>query len=645
MQDFAEGEDRMTDRKEKLLRLLESQNSWITGKELSQILKVSDRTIRSDIDAMNHEYEYPLIESNIRKGYRLIVDNYQRNKKPENALIPQTPKERSTFILKKLLLTNQKLSIIDLLDEIYISEYALDNDLKNIKEFIDTFEGMKITKSRNHLYLEGPEHSIRELYKQMLLEETQKNFLNIDEIASIYKNFDLLKCKLELEKILKKYSYEVHDVSFPSLIVHVGISIDRIFNFRYVESMRNTEEIMTSIEYRIAKEFYERIAALYQTEIVESEIVMLAFLLMGKKGTNFSSESLKEFLPENVTCNMLAQEMLDNILKNFGINFTEDEGLIVGLTLHLQSLIERAAKNLVANNLYLQEIKRKYPLIFELGVSCANYLSRRLDLEVSEEEIGFIALHLGMAYERQNAKHKYKAIVIFPTTQAISNAPILRMQRIFSEYMDIIGIFNYYEETKILELKPDLLICSVPLKHSLDIPTVQISIFFSREDESYILSALNALEQKHLKAAYADCLNEMFRPEHFFTDMEFKTSEEVIKFMCDDLYKSGAVSDQFFDSVMARESMSSTSFIHQFAIPHALDSTVYQSNISVVILRKPIRWGPYDVKIVFLLAAANTESVAMQLFFEWMINLSNDVYKMTSLMECSNYNEFIKYFD
>ena len=46
--------------------------------------------------------------------------------------------------------------------------------------------------------------------------------------------------------------------------------------------MRNTDEIMTSIEYRIAKEFYERISALYQTEIVESEIVMLAFLLMGK---------------------------------------------------------------------------------------------------------------------------------------------------------------------------------------------------------------------------------------------------------------------------------------------------------------------------------------------------------------------------
>ena len=71
----------------------------------------------------------------------------------------------------------------------------------------------------------------------------------------------------------------------------------------------------------------------------------------------------------------------------------------------------------------------------------------------------------------------------------------------------------------------------------------------------------------------------MFRPEHFFTDMEFKTSEEAIRFMCDDLVRSNAVSEQFFDSVMARESMSSTSFIHQFAIPHALDSTVYQANI------------------------------------------------------------------
>ena len=69
----------MTDRQEKLLRLLESQNTWITGKELSQILKVSDRTIRSDIDAMNHEYDLPLIESNIRKGYRLIIENVHQS--------------------------------------------------------------------------------------------------------------------------------------------------------------------------------------------------------------------------------------------------------------------------------------------------------------------------------------------------------------------------------------------------------------------------------------------------------------------------------------------------------------------------------------------------------------------------------------
>lgn len=635
----------MTTRKENLLLLLDSHATWITGKELSQILKVSDRTIRSDIEAINHEFEFPLIESNIRKGYRLIKENYAQINQPIDKHIPQTPKERCAYIIKKLLLTNQEVCITNLLDEIYISEYSLDNDLKTIKEYIEPFEELKITKNKNYLLLEGPEHSIRLLYKKMLLEETQKNFLNINEIAAFYTNFDLLKCKHELEKILEKYHYEVHDVSFPSLIVHVGISIDRIINFRYVESLRNTEEVRESIEFRIASEFYQRVALLYQTEIVESEIVMLAFLLMGKRGTSFSSDSLSVCLPKGVTCSMLTKEILENIRKKYSIDFTDDESLIVGLTLHLQSLIERTSKKLVANNLYLQEIKRKYPLIFELGVTSANYLSQRLNMEISEEEIGFIALHLGMANERQNAKTPFKAVVIYPTTQAISDAPIIRLQRIFSEYMEIIGVFNYFEENKIIDLNPDLLICSVPLKHSLQIPTVQISLFLSREDESHILSALNNLEQKRLKKEYASCLTNMFSPEHFFTAMDFKTPEEVIRFMCDNLVECDAVSEDFYHSVMQREEMSSTSFSQQFAIPHALESNVMKSNISVMILRKPIRWGMYDVKIVFLLAVDKIESNTMKLFFEWMTTLTNDIYKLTSLMECSNYAEFLEHFN
>ena len=53
-------------RQEKIIAMMNDMNEWITGKELSKLLNVSDRTIRSDVDVINRTYENELIESNLR---------------------------------------------------------------------------------------------------------------------------------------------------------------------------------------------------------------------------------------------------------------------------------------------------------------------------------------------------------------------------------------------------------------------------------------------------------------------------------------------------------------------------------------------------------------------------------------------------
>lgn len=43
----------MNKRQEKIVLLLNDTKAWMTGKEISKLMQVSDRTIRSDIDAIN----------------------------------------------------------------------------------------------------------------------------------------------------------------------------------------------------------------------------------------------------------------------------------------------------------------------------------------------------------------------------------------------------------------------------------------------------------------------------------------------------------------------------------------------------------------------------------------------------------------
>ena len=65
-------------RQEQLLALLAERRDYMTSRQLAEILQVSDRTIRSDVEAINRRSSPPPIESNVRQGYRLNPRFYRR---------------------------------------------------------------------------------------------------------------------------------------------------------------------------------------------------------------------------------------------------------------------------------------------------------------------------------------------------------------------------------------------------------------------------------------------------------------------------------------------------------------------------------------------------------------------------------------
>ena len=53
-------------RQEQLLAILSERRDWMTSRQLAGLLQVSDRTIRSDVEAINKHTDPPPIESNVR---------------------------------------------------------------------------------------------------------------------------------------------------------------------------------------------------------------------------------------------------------------------------------------------------------------------------------------------------------------------------------------------------------------------------------------------------------------------------------------------------------------------------------------------------------------------------------------------------
>lgn len=108
----------MQARQKRILEILNEKKGWITGKELSTMLSVSDRTIRNDMEMLRKECS-GLIESSVRYGYRINQEISEKSSSgqgsaPQRESIPQTSEERCKYIIEKLLFSTRKLNIFDL---------------------------------------------------------------------------------------------------------------------------------------------------------------------------------------------------------------------------------------------------------------------------------------------------------------------------------------------------------------------------------------------------------------------------------------------------------------------------------------------------------------------------------------------------
>src|SRR5690625_4538753 len=135
--------------------LVDSDNS-IISQQLADQIAVSKRTIKGNIKEINEKYPQ-LISSSIH-GY--VIDKkkaIQILSEIKKMAIPQSPKERMDYILKKLLLTNTihkegYIDVYDLSDELIVSDATIYKDLVRINKRLEKYN-LKILTSRGNIEL------------------------------------------------------------------------------------------------------------------------------------------------------------------------------------------------------------------------------------------------------------------------------------------------------------------------------------------------------------------------------------------------------------------------------------------------------------------------------------------------------------
>lgn len=632
-------------RQEQLLSILSQREDWMTSRQLAGLLQVSDRTIRSDVEAINKRINPPPIESNVRQGYRLCQE--AKTALPiggggtdDASDIPQTPGARCVFIIQKLLFEVKELNLTMLQSQIYVSGYSIDNDLKRIRRMLEPYANLKLVRNKECISLKGDEASKRRFYRDLLVAEVQENFLNLNMLAHLYNSFDLIEVKDIFVDVLEEYDYSIHESMFPMLILHAGTSIERMSCSNYINMEENRQGLEDTIEYQISRCFFERISNRLHITVHDGEVGMFALVIMGRRASNYTSDFVN-FNGKWLNTKKLVAEALEQIAALFGLDFRDDADLIAGLKMHLHGLIERVKNQVHMEDVFLEEIKRKYPLVFEMGIYVVNLLEEKLETRISDMESCYIALHLGAASERMNAVRKYRAVMILPHNQSFSDMCVKKISDLFRERMEIVKVFCYFEEEAVSALDPDLILSTFPLEYGLDVENVSINLFVDSETEAAILQAISRLDKKGFRLEFTSHIGNLIRREHYHTEVAGESPEEIIRLLCKDLEREGIVEPEFTDIVLKREQMSPTSFVNAFAIPHAFGAFASNSTIAVAQLKSPVKWGAFEVRLVMLFAINEGDARMIKMFFDWVSNIVNSPNELAKLCCPCSYEEFI----
>lgn len=620
----------MNNRQQRIIDILYDYDEWVTGKELASMLSVSDRTIRSDIEHINKEYECTLIEANRRKGYHLDEMLTSVKGITTKSVIPQTSQERVSWIIKELLF-KQEINLIELQDRIYVSGYTIDNDLRNIRRILNEYPSLKVVRVKNHIRLEGNENEKRSVYKHLLESEIKGNFTNISALSHLWKDFNLIDVVEIFKNVCANNHYKFKNVSLPMLMMHAGIAIERIRNKNY---LYETQSDCTGIdlEYRVSKDFFEELSQKLGIPYVEEEVVKFAFLLEGRGShVDLKAESQQ-----------LVEEVLLDIKDCFDIDFRDDEELYNSLVIHMQSLLDRIKVDKPNTTAYLKEIKRQYPLVFEMAIHASDVISKTTGKPLVEDEISYLALHFGTAYERHINTQKYRVVMIIPHNQMLAKACMDKIETRFRERMEIIKVFPFFENNMISSLHPDLILTVVPLQHELSIKTVSISLFVNYEDESQIFQALNQLDREKYHDQFCHIVKKLIGQETFFIKKDIASKEDAINYLCDNLIQLGYATQEYKEDVFKREEMAGTAFVQGFAVPHAITVQSLRSTISVMVLKNPVKWGKYEVRLILLLSISEQDNQMLHTFFDWLSNVLIDYNQLMQFIEADNYQQFMK---
>ena len=638
----------LTSRIKTIFRELMAAETPVTGKYLANINQVSSRTIREDVKILDSllSGHGAYIDSIMGQGYKLgitedqLFRSYLKKISIDDAapetVIPRLPEDRIAYLIKRFLLSDGYIKLEDLADEMYVSKSTLQNDLTHVKKKLSVYDirlearpnyGLKVSADELKLrfcmaqYIFVRDEKLNELFKPSFISLSQKE---LDSISGIIMD------QIHENRII------ISDIAINNLVIHMAIAYKRIkegYNVKLYQA--ELDEILEQKEYKVAEKIVRKVEGQFNVNFPQEELAYIAMHLLGTKIIShmaIGEKAVKQVIDEDIS--KLVAAALEKIESKLNLGIHDDQELIIALSLHLKPAVNRYKYGMNIRNPMLEDIKKNYPLAFEAGIIAGLAVNESIGTVIDENEIGYLALHIGAAIERRKSKIKPKRCLIV-CASGLGTAQLIyyKLKSQFGEGLDVAGTTEYYKLGQYDLADIDFIVSSIPIHEELAVPVIVVNAILGESDirkiEKYTFN-----DQKNLGT--------YFQKDLMFLREDLSSKEEVLKFLHEKLLGMGLVDNTYLQAVQEREEVAPTSFGNLVAIPHPITPHSETTFLTVCTLKKPIMWKDKPVQFVCLLNVMKNSQEDLQVMYELLGRIVHESSVVERLIKAQSYEDFMK---
>lgn len=602
-----------------------------TSKEIGEVMELSSKTIRKEINSLNSviKEKGAIIESKPGKGFIFKIKNkdkfkqFLKNDWYKYAYYQEEDGDKNLRyenILRMFLFSNSYIKQFELAEIFHVSESQINKDLPYIRQILENYDLDLISKPYYGMKIEGSEKNIRlaiknEIGEDPLLFEGDENRELFNKIQKIIDEMDFGE------------DYYMPYVTFKNLVIHIYIAILRIRQKKFIKLSQDFEKKVTSYkEYKIATKIVNELEKRLEIKIPKDELVYITTHLIAKNTIRDQEKISTEILA-------LSQKIIDEIYRISKYDFRANIDFFFSLAIHLGPLTNRIKYGFNMKNPILDDIKEnKIPYL--LATIGANVINEKYNTKLSEDEIGYIALHI-MAAMNSNTINTKNILIICGSGNSSAQIMKAQLNRQFKNNINEIKTTDLRSLDQINMKNYDLIISSVKLDNVYDLPIVYVDIIFSKVDLDNIKIAL---DDSRLGKIY-----DIFANSVFIKTDKFTNKLEILKFIAETIEdKSGIEKEKVLNQLKKREEMGQTSF-DNIAIPHILEQVKGDSYSIIIILDKSIKWNDKNIKLVYSLIIGDRLG-DMSLYYEKLGEFLSDKTSLNKALKTKNPMEFMNVF-